>query len=116
MTYRQMIDSSPLFNTIIIVYLSKTVAFLSRLMPNIERSKQRKKQLLMSVVINQLLYTVPVWASILVFDHSIRILQWLQRKMTIKISRAYRTVSINVRLVIAETFLIHLQTSELCAI
>lgn len=37
-------------------------------MPNIGGPKQKKRQLLMSVALRQLLYVAPIWASALVFE------------------------------------------------
>jgi len=65
---------------------------------------------------SQLLYAAPVWASALVFDSNIRVLQRPQRKIAIRIACAYRTVSTNATLVVAGTFLIHLPAAERCAI
>lgn len=95
---------------------TKSVASLSRLMPNIGGPKQGKRQLLMSVVQSRLLYAAPVWASEMTFDRSVRVLQGPQRKMALRISCAYRTVSTNAILVVAGVFPIHLQVSERCSI
>lgn len=54
---------------------AKSVASVSRLMPNIEGPKQRKRQLLISVVQSQLLYAAPVWASALIYDRNVRVFQ-----------------------------------------
>lgn len=51
--------------------VAKSVASLFKLMPNIGGPKQRKRQLLMSVVQNQLLYAAPIWAPALIFDRNI---------------------------------------------
>lgn len=92
--------------------VAKSVASLFRLMPNIGGPKQRKRQLLMSVVQNQWLYAAPVWAPALIFDRNIRVLQGPQRKMALRIACAYRTVSTNAILVVAGAFPIYLQVSK----
>lgn len=40
---------------------TKTVSSLSRLIPNVGDPMQKKRQLLMSVIQNQLLYAAPIW-------------------------------------------------------
>lgn len=94
---------------------AKTVASLSRLMPNIGGPKTNKRQLLMTVVQSQLLYAAPIWASVLVFERNIKILEFLQRKMSIWIACAYRTVSLNAILVMPITIpMMHLLAAERC--
>lgn len=46
-----------------------TADALSRIMPNVGRSGQRARKLLATVVNNQLLYAVPIWASALSFHN-----------------------------------------------
>ncbi|CAI6376152.1 unnamed protein product [Macrosiphum euphorbiae] len=80
---------------------TKTVSSLSRLMPNVGGPRQKKRQLLMSVAQSQLLYAAPIWASALVFEVNIKKLLKPQRKMAIRVSSAYCTVSTNAILVVS---------------
>lgn len=50
------------------IKMAKTTAFLSRLMPNIGRSESKKRDLLMSVDRNQLLYAPTVKSGALIFN------------------------------------------------
>lgn len=91
---------------------TKTICSLARLMPNIGGPKHKKRQLLMSVAQNQLLYAAPVWSSALVFQKNIQVISGPQRKMAIRITRAYKTVSTNAILVVAGILPLKLQAAE----
>lgn len=81
---------------------TKTVSSLSRLMPNVGGPGQKKRQLLMSIAQSQLLYAAPIWASALVFDKNVKEILKTQRKMAIRVSSAYCSVSTNTILVVSE--------------
>lgn len=94
---------------------------LSRLMPNTGGSKQRKRQLLMSVVQSQQLYAAPIWVSELEKAKYVRLCEEKyangpQRRMALKIACAYKTVSINAILVVSGTLPLKLQAEEWCII
>jgi len=91
---------------------TKTVSSLSRLMPNVGGPRQKKRQLLMSVAQSQLLYAAPIWASALVFEVNIKKLLKPQRKMAIRVSSAYCTVSTNAILVVSGLLPLHIMVPE----
>lgn len=87
---------------------SKTTAALSRLLPNVGGPTQAKRKLLASVVNSQLLYASPVWCSSLVFQNHRNTILGPQRRMALRVARAYRTVSTAAILVIASCTPVHL--------
>lgn len=78
-----------------------TVAALSRLLPNTNGPTQKKRQILMSVVMNQLLYAAPIWSTALEMQNKLSIMEKPQRRMALRIVCAYRTVSTQAVLVVA---------------
>lgn len=71
----------------------KTVSALSVILPNIGGPKASKRKVLASVVHSQLLYAAPIWHNA---THNMKIKQKLssvQRKMSIRVCSAYRTIS-----------------------
>lgn len=87
---------------------AKTAAVLSRIMPNLGGPKQAKRGQLASVVVSQLLYASPVWCSSLVFRNHKNIILGPQRKVALRVARAYRTVSTAAILVVAGCTPVHL--------
>lgn len=85
---------------------------LSRLMPNVGGSGQRKRKLLSTAVMSKLLYASPVWVNALVFARNVDILCRPQRTIAIKTVMAYRTISTAAVLVIAAKVPAHLQARE----
>lgn len=77
-------------------------------MPNLGGPKQAKRGLLASVVVSQLLYASPVWCSSLVFRNHKNIILGPQRKVALRVARAYRTVSTIAILVVAGCTPVHL--------
>ncbi|KAJ8910519.1 hypothetical protein NQ315_012816 [Exocentrus adspersus] len=71
----------------------KTTAALSRLMPNVGGPRASKRRLLASVIQSQVLYAAPVWHRVTENKKLIRKLAGLQRRLNIRITSAYRTVS-----------------------
>jgi len=69
----------------------RMVAALSRLMPNLGG---RRRQLYAGVVHSVIMYGAPVWADIIVKDRKIRQRLWaIQRRISLRVIYAYRTVS-----------------------
>uniref|UniRef100_A0A2S2P488 Reverse transcriptase domain-containing protein n=1 Tax=Schizaphis graminum TaxID=13262 RepID=A0A2S2P488_SCHGA len=91
---------------------SSTSSALSRLMPNVGGSRQRKRQLLATVVNSQLLYAAPVWAGALVYLTNIRIIQRPQRAIALRAASAYRTVSTAAIMVVSGIIPVHLLARE----
>jgi len=84
-----------------------TALTLSRLLPNIGGSKQRKRKLLASVINSLLLYASPVWVHALAFQSNIGIIERPQRIIALRVATAYRTVSSSAVMVIAGTIPVH---------
>lgn len=61
-----------------------TALALSRLMPNLGGARQRKRRLLATVVESKLLYGSPIWASALVHQRNIEIIQRPQRVLALR--------------------------------
>lgn len=89
-----------------------TSVTLSRLLLNVEGSGQRKRQLLSTVVYSQLLYTAPICSGALAFEINVQNLLRPQRTMALRIAKAYRTVSNEAALVVAELIPVHHLTRE----
>jgi len=82
----------------------KTVAALSRLMPNTGGPCQSKRRLLMAVANSTLLYAAPAWARAATASARNRILLIRsQRQAALRITRSYRTVSDAAALLLADT-------------
>ncbi|KAL4125997.1 hypothetical protein QTP88_010229 [Uroleucon formosanum] len=91
---------------------TKTAAALSRLMPNIGGPAPAKRRLLTTVVHSLLLYAAPVWSGALMFDRNVKTLGGPQRKMALRITSAYYTVSYEAAMVVAGIPPIHLLAKE----
>jgi len=89
-----------------------TASALSRLMPNIGGSGQKKRKLLSTVVVSKLLYASPIWAKALVFSRNVETIGRPQRTMAVRIARAYRTISTAAVMVIAGLIPVHLLAWE----
>lgn len=74
---------------------------LGRLMPNVEGPRPSKRKLLCSVVHSVLLYASPIWGRAMEVKSYRYIIERVQRKMAIRVSCAYRTVSSEAALVVA---------------
>lgn len=90
----------------------KSAAALSKILPNVGGSRQKKRQLVASVVSSQLLYAAPIWASALAFDINVKFLQRPMRTMALRVASAYRTVSTAAIFVIAGMIPVHLLAKE----
>lgn len=90
----------------------KTTTALSRLMPNIGGPKAGKRRVLSGVVNSVILYAAPAWKEWALVTRHRRALEKVQRKVAIRISSAYRTVSTKAIQVVAGTIPIHLLVNE----
>lgn len=81
--------------------VEKTVSALSRLMPNVGGARSSKRRVLLSVGHSQMLYAAPAWHSVTKNKRLVSRLVSVQRKMLIRISCAYRTISTEAAGVIA---------------
>jgi len=82
---------------------SRSAAALARIMPNVNGPSQSKRRLLASVVESQLLYAAPVWCDTVAVSARTRgVLVRPQRAAALRVTRAYRTVSDEAALVLAE--------------
>jgi len=81
---------------------SRTNVSLARIMPNVRGPCQWKRRLLASVVESQLMYAAPVWASQVskTARTTVNLIQ-PQRAATLRVIRAYRTVSDEASLLLA---------------
>ncbi|CAI6358367.1 unnamed protein product [Macrosiphum euphorbiae] len=89
-----------------------TSTALSRLMPNVGGSDQRKRALLSTVVTSKVLYASPIWAVALVFRGNVETLERPQRAIALRVATAYHTVSTAAVLVIAGLIPAHLPAWE----
>lgn len=94
------------------VKVDKTVAALASLMPNIGGPRASKRKMLSSVAHSQILYGAAVWHSVTQNKKLLQKLTSLQRKLTLRICSAYRTVSAEGACVIAGVPPIELQITE----
>lgn len=95
-----------------IIKAEKTMKALSNLMPNIGGPRASKRKVLSSVVHSQILYGAPVWYNIIENKKLVQKLTTLQRKITLRICSAYRTVSAESACAISGTPPIELQILE----
>lgn len=69
----------------------KTAANLARLMPNIKGPDNEKRNILASVVYSTLLYGAPIWGKITRWKKYVNMLEKVQRRVMLRLARAYRT-------------------------
>jgi hypothetical protein len=91
---------------------AKAVAGLSRLMPNLGGPGEGKRRLLATVADSIALYGAPVWEEAMKSARNRRLLTRTQRRLALRICRAYRTVSTSAALVLARTVPWHLAVTE----
>lgn len=81
-----------------------TIAALSRLMPNVGGPSANKRRLLMSIANSRLLYAAPIWAdSTREYNRCREVILGEQRTAATRIIRAYKTVSREAVLALADT-------------
>jgi len=91
---------------------AKTASALARLMPNVGGPSPEKRRLLTTVVNSQLLYAAPIWHGALNYQHNRKTISSPQRKMTLRIASAYRTVNNDAVMLMAGIVPIHLLANE----
>ncbi|KAL4148054.1 hypothetical protein QTP88_002358 [Uroleucon formosanum] len=74
---------------------------LARILPNINQAKPRKRRLLSGVIHSILLYSTPVWAGRM-SQFGIKEMGKCQRRIALRVASAYRSVSADAFLVIAD--------------
>lgn len=90
----------------------RTVAALTRLMPNIGGPGEFKRRILYHVAQSVILYGAPIWRDAMGVNTYKNILTSIQRKMTLRVIRAYRTVSAAAAAVLSSIPPIHLIVDE----
>ena len=91
---------------------AKSVAALSRLMPNVAGPRASKRRLLMEVAHSIMLYGAEVWAKALEMNKYRRRLGSMQRRAELRVACAYRSVSEIAVLVVAGIVPIELLAKE----
>ncbi|KAL5232598.1 hypothetical protein ACI65C_000008 [Semiaphis heraclei] len=86
----------------------RTTVALFRLMPDVRGPRPLVRKLLNSVVRSQLLYAAPVWNSSLLFHNHSQLLLGPQRAIALRVTSAYRTVSMMEIMVVTSIVLVHL--------
>lgn len=90
----------------------KTAANLARLMPNIKGPDNEKRNILASVVYSTLLYGAPIWGKITRWKKYVNLLEKVQRRVMLRLARAYRTSATVVLQVITGSLPIELMVEE----
>ena len=80
---------------------NKLSAALERILPNISGPSQMKRKVYAGVVTSILTYAITVWKGALRIQKYKRMLERVQRKISIKILRAYRTIRHSTALAVA---------------
>ncbi|KAL4135885.1 hypothetical protein QTP88_007467 [Uroleucon formosanum] len=90
---------------------SHAVKNLSRIMPNISAATPSRRRLLANVVHSLLLFGAPIWANRMSSQGKSEVAK-VQRKTALRVASAYRTVSLDAALVIADMPPVDLQAEE----
>lgn len=90
----------------------RTAGNLARLMPNVNGPDNEKRKILASVVYSSLLYGAPVWGDIVRWKKYINMLERVQRKVMLRLARAYRTTSTPALQVITGSLPVELMVEE----
>lgn len=69
----------------------KIAGNLARLMPNLNGPDNEKRNILASVVYSSLLYGVQIWGKVTKWKKYVTLLEQAQRKVMLRLARAYRT-------------------------
>ena len=85
---------------------------LGKLMPNIGGPPSSKRRVLCGAVGSIIMYAAPVWGGVMAKEKYRQMLLWVQRKLALRISSAYRTVSTEAAQVLAGLISIDLQVRE----
>jgi len=78
-----------------------TAESLQQFLPNVGGARQWKRKVVAMAVQSKLLYAAPVWAEALEFESNVKTFVRPQRRMALRVAKAYRTVSANAILVVA---------------
>ena len=89
-----------------------TAESLRKILPNVGGARQWKRKVLAMAVQSKLLYAAPVWADALEFECNVKTLVRPQRRIALRVAKAYRTVSANAILVVAGMVPAHLKAQE----
>ena len=92
--------------------VNEVAAKLGRLMPNIGGPRSSKRRVLSGAINSVILYGAPVWSETMKKEKYKNMLQQVQRKMALKVSSAYRTVSAEAAQVLPGLIPIDLQVIE----
>ncbi|KAI5747429.1 hypothetical protein M8J77_014440 [Diaphorina citri] len=90
----------------------RTAGNLARLMPNLKGPENEKRQILATVVYSALLYGVPIWGKIIKWKKYVNMMEKVQRKVMLRLARAYRTVATGALQVISGSLPIELMIEE----
>lgn len=88
------------------------VKALSRLMPNIGGPGEQARRALGHVAQSIMLYGAPIWEGAMRAERNRKILQRVQRKVALRVCRAYRTTSYEAAMVLASMIPIQLLVEE----
>lgn len=88
------------------------VSMLGKILPNVGGPSSEKRRVLLGVVHSILLYGAPVWYEALRYARERKRLEGVQRKMLLRVTSAYRTVSAKALQVIAGTVPVYLLAEE----
>lgn len=91
---------------------SKTLAVLSRLLPNAAGPRASKRRVLVGVIHSQLLYAAPIWYKAMENNKHRQKINSIQRTAAIRVSSAYRTISAEAVRVITGIPPMHLLVQE----
>ncbi|GBP24273.1 hypothetical protein EVAR_80126_1 [Eumeta japonica] len=75
----------------------ESVVGVTRLMPNVGGSKQKRRALITSMLASVLTYGISVWADTLKFQESCRRILPIYRRSALKVTSAFRTVALGCR-------------------
>ncbi|KAL4097352.1 hypothetical protein QTP88_022145 [Uroleucon formosanum] len=89
-----------------------TAESLQKILPNVGGARQCKRKLLAMAVQSKLLYAAPVWADALEMKCNVTTLVRPQRRIALRVAKAYRTVSANAILIVAGMVPAHLKAQE----
>lgn len=93
------------------------INMLSRLMANKKGPSEKKRKLYKNITNSIILYGAPIWAEeINEFPNIAKKIRALQRKISLRVIRAYRTVSQEVAMVLAGNPSVELQAAKMKAI
>ncbi|KAJ8934071.1 hypothetical protein NQ314_013609, partial [Rhamnusium bicolor] len=91
---------------------SAAATALCRIMPRIGGSSESKRRILSAVTDSILLYASPIWENVLKYQKYRTMTDQVQRKMALRISRGYRTISTEAARVISRIVPIDLMVEE----